>query len=127
MSRRSRSRHSGAVYEPTGPETLTQVDQARIIGEMLGRELTFEEQDPEPVRQMLGRCMNAGMVDSLFSLMAASAETPARVTSVVETVAGRSAPYVRRRIPPSDRDRIRPVLGAIVSSRTVPPEAMIEV
>jgi uncharacterized protein YbjT (DUF2867 family) len=35
--------HHGAKYELTGPESLSKLDRVRIIGEVLGREVRFEE------------------------------------------------------------------------------------
>ncbi|MER7847427.1 NAD(P)H-binding protein [Kitasatospora sp. NPDC096077] len=41
--------HLGKSYLLTGPETLTSEDQARILGEVLGRELEFSVAPPEEV------------------------------------------------------------------------------
>jgi uncharacterized protein YbjT (DUF2867 family) len=40
-------RHDGRTYVLTGPETLTQREQVRVIGEVLGRPLRAEEQSPD--------------------------------------------------------------------------------
>ncbi|MFH9354231.1 NAD(P)H-binding protein [Kitasatospora sp. NPDC017646] len=41
--------HLGKSYLLTGPETLTSEDQARILGEVLGRDLEFSVAPPEEV------------------------------------------------------------------------------
>src|SRR3954454_10998683 len=43
--------HAGGDYVLTGPESLSQADQLRIIGTAIGREITFEEVSPEEFRQ----------------------------------------------------------------------------
>ena len=40
-------RHDGRRYVLTGPETLTQREQVRVIGEVIGRPLRTEEQSPD--------------------------------------------------------------------------------
>jgi uncharacterized protein YbjT (DUF2867 family) len=42
--------HDQATYLLTGPEVLTQVEQVRIIGEVLGRDLRWEELPVEAAR-----------------------------------------------------------------------------
>jgi uncharacterized protein YbjT (DUF2867 family) len=44
--------HAGAKYTLTGPEALTKVEQVRIIGEVLGREIRFEELTREQTREL---------------------------------------------------------------------------
>jgi uncharacterized protein YbjT (DUF2867 family) len=81
--------HAGAIYDLTGPESLTQVEQVEILGRATGRPLSFEELEPEPVRQAMSQFMDPGMLNSLFDLMAASAGVPAAVNSTVEKITGR--------------------------------------
>ncbi|MQY06889.1 NAD(P)H-binding protein [Actinomadura macrotermitis] len=83
--------HDGAVYEPTGPESLTQAEQVAVLGAALGRPLSFEELDPAPVREQMGRFMDPDFVNALFDLMAATAGKPAQVTTVVERLTGHPA------------------------------------
>lgn len=47
--------HVGHEYYITGPENVTQAEQVRIIGEHLGRRLTFDEIPPEDGHRMLTR------------------------------------------------------------------------
>jgi len=44
------TRHAGAAYELSGPEALSQRDRVRVLAEVLGREVRFEEQSRAEVR-----------------------------------------------------------------------------
>jgi uncharacterized protein YbjT (DUF2867 family) len=43
--------HAGNFYLLTGPQSLTQHDKVRLIGQAIGRDLSFVELSPEQVRQ----------------------------------------------------------------------------
>ncbi len=45
-----RDGHAGGDYVLTGPESLSQADQVRIIGDVLRRRITFEELSPDEFR-----------------------------------------------------------------------------
>jgi uncharacterized protein YbjT (DUF2867 family) len=64
------SGHQGARYVLTGPQSLTQADQAQAIGAAIGRELRFEELPPEAFRQAAVAYMPAGAVDDLLRYLA---------------------------------------------------------
>jgi uncharacterized protein YbjT (DUF2867 family) len=83
--------HSGKVYHLTGPATLTQADQVRVLGETLGRPLTFEALDPEPVRKQMAQFMDAEFVNALFDLIAETVGKPPEVNTLVEQITGRPA------------------------------------
>ncbi|MFD0683838.1 NAD(P)H-binding protein [Actinomadura fibrosa] len=83
--------HSGRAYDLTGPASLTQADQVRVLGEALGRPLVFEEVPDGPVREQMARFMDGDFVNALFDLMAATVGKPAAVTSTVEEITGRPA------------------------------------
>jgi uncharacterized protein YbjT (DUF2867 family) len=44
---------AGAIHELTGPEALTQSEQVRTIGEVIGRRVRWEETSPETARQQM--------------------------------------------------------------------------
>lgn len=74
-------RAGGAAYPISGPELLSQAEQVRIIGEVVGREVRWEDQPPEEAREhLLAAWGDAGFVDS-----------PEEVTDVVEKLLGRPA------------------------------------
>lgn len=83
--------HAGQAYDLTGPESLTQARQVRIIGETLERPLTVEELDPEPVLQQMSRFMDHEFLAALFGLMARAVGEPAPVNDVVEQITGHPA------------------------------------
>jgi uncharacterized protein YbjT (DUF2867 family) len=58
--------HAGAKYLLTGPQSLSQRDQIRIIGEAIGRPIRFEEITPETARQEMARIMPAAAADMLL-------------------------------------------------------------
>ncbi|MBO3738348.1 NAD(P)H-binding protein [Actinoplanes flavus] len=83
--------HAGRIYDLTGPESLTQTQQVRILGETLGRALTVEDLDPEPVLEQMSRFMDGEFLAALFGLMAEAVGKPAPVNDTVEQITGRPA------------------------------------
>jgi uncharacterized protein YbjT (DUF2867 family) len=83
------SRHGGAEYVLTGPESLSQRDQIKALGRALGRSLRVEEIEPErafdelvdilPTRPVMAMLMNA---------WSAAVGLPAYMTSSVEEITG---------------------------------------
>lgn len=74
----------------TGPESVTQIDQVRLIGEAIGRPLRFEEVTPEAAREkMVGRHMPPAVADTLLRMMADFENRPAEVSPAVEQITGR--------------------------------------
>ena len=85
-------RHAGAAYPLSGPEPLSQVERARIIGEVIGRPVRFEEQSREEARAQLlaSPWMNERLADSLLDMLAASSGvSEGTVLPGVEEVLGR--------------------------------------
>ena len=80
-------RHAGAAYPLSGPEALSQVDRVRVLSEVLGRPVRFEEQTREQARERLltNPWMNAGLADSLLDMLAVSSGV--REDLVLPTVA----------------------------------------
>ena len=65
-------RHAGAAYALSGPEALSQVDRVRILAEVLGRPVRFEElgRDEARARMLENPWMNERLADSLLALQA---------------------------------------------------------
>ncbi|MFF3442766.1 NAD(P)H-binding protein [Streptosporangium sp. NPDC002721] len=81
--------HEGATYELTGPETLTQAEQAGVIGEVIGRPVRWEETSPEAARQrMLADGWPPGAVDGVLRAQAGMVAEPRAATATVEAVTG---------------------------------------
>lgn len=83
--------HLGQAHELTGPQSLTQVERVRILGEVLGRELRFEELTPEEARERMTRHLEAETVDSLLRMFARQSGTTVPVSTAVPDVTGRPA------------------------------------
>ncbi|MEU8927099.1 NAD(P)H-binding protein [Kitasatospora sp. NPDC048545] len=84
--------HAGRAYALTGPESLTQRDRARLIGEAIGRELAFAEVPPEELRRaMLAQGLPEDVPDRLIGYAAACLEQPGPTTDTVPRLLGRPA------------------------------------
>jgi uncharacterized protein YbjT (DUF2867 family) len=83
--------HDGKEYVLTGPASLTQREQVRIIGEAIGRPLRFEELPPAAARESLLTIMPPSIADMLLGAYAAAVGIPALVTSTVEEITGSPA------------------------------------
>ena len=81
--------HDGAEYVLTGPESLTQVEQVKMIGKVLGRSLLYEELSREEAFVEMG--FPAPVVTMLLDAWAAAIGRPAHVTTTVSDVTGRPA------------------------------------
>ncbi|MFD7291654.1 NAD(P)H-binding protein [Streptomyces sp. NPDC059897] len=82
---------AGKTYELTGPQTLSQVDRVRIIGETLGVDTRFEEVPRGDVRRELLHRLPAPAADFLLDQLAASRTKPVQALPTVEKVTGRPA------------------------------------
>jgi uncharacterized protein YbjT (DUF2867 family) len=85
------SGHSPRDLVVTGPESLTQQEQVRIIGEAIERDLQYEELSPNQFRHETQGTWPPGIPDMLLSAWAAAEGQPAFVTSAIEEVTGRRA------------------------------------
>jgi uncharacterized protein YbjT (DUF2867 family) len=83
--------HNGAEYVLTGPHSLSQVEQVRIIGEVIGRRLRFEEMPAEDFRREMTRQAPGPWVDMLLAAWRATLGHRALVTSTVAAVTGSPA------------------------------------
>ena len=78
--------HADARYVLTGPETLTQAEQAHTIGEAIGRPVRWEELSREDAEREID-----GLPDTALDTWASFVETPEVVTTTVEEVTGAPA------------------------------------
>jgi uncharacterized protein YbjT (DUF2867 family) len=90
-----RDGHVGGDYVLTGPESLSQAEQVRIIGDVLGRRITFEELTPDEFRRETESTWPRPVVDMLLDAWGATIGRPAYVTSTVVDILG-SAPRTFR-------------------------------
>ncbi|MDI5938847.1 MULTISPECIES: NAD(P)H-binding protein [unclassified Micromonospora] len=87
--------HVGGDHVLTGPESLTQAEQVRIVGDALGRRLTFEEMTPDEFRRAAPEAARPA-VDMLLAAWRAATGQPAYVTSTVADLLGRPARTFRQ-------------------------------
>lgn len=88
--------HGGAAYEVTGPEALDQAERVRIIGEVTGLPLRFEEMPVEEAREGFLSWLPPEAVDDTIAELARLTRVPEPVTTAVEEVTGRPALSYRR-------------------------------
>ena len=83
--------HAGGDYVLTGPESLSQAEQVSIIGDVLGRRITFAELSPDEFRKQTEGSWPRPVVDMLLDAWGATIGRPAFITSAVSDILG-SAP-----------------------------------
>ncbi|HZR52403.1 MAG TPA: NmrA family NAD(P)-binding protein [Streptosporangiaceae bacterium] len=84
--------HIGAKYVLTGPAAITQADQARIIGEVTGRPVAWEEAPAEEVAEQLAAVTgNRAFADRAVAYWGSLVGNPEPVTGDVEKVTGHPA------------------------------------
>jgi uncharacterized protein YbjT (DUF2867 family) len=84
-------RHDGRDYVLTGPESLTQREQLAMIGNAIGRTLTFDEVSPDAARREVIAAWPAAVAEMLLSAYAAAVDRPAFITSAIEEITGTPA------------------------------------
>jgi uncharacterized protein YbjT (DUF2867 family) len=84
--------HAGYAYLLTGPASLSQCDKVRLIGEAIGKKLSFEEIPPEQIRQaMLAQGLPEDVPDRLLGSLADYAKQPGPTSHTVAQILGRPA------------------------------------
>lgn len=84
--------HGGAAYELSGPAVISQEDQVRTIGEVIGRQVRWEDLPPEVAREhLLAAWGDPGFVEAALAGWKAFVTSPEQVTGTVERLLGRPA------------------------------------
>lgn len=84
--------HREATHTLTGPQSLDQRAKVRLIGEAIGRDLSFQEVPAERVRQtMLAQGLPEEVPARLLGSLADYAKAPGPTTGTVEELLGRPA------------------------------------
>lgn len=86
----------GGDYVLTGPESLSQAEQVRIIGTAIGRDVEFDELSPDDFRLETAGTWPQPVVDMLLAAWEATLGQPAYVTSSVLDVLGAPARTYRQ-------------------------------
>lgn len=85
-------RHAGAVHVLTGPEAITMAEQARLIGEAIGRPVRWEDQPPdEAVAELTAVFGDTGYAEVAVAHWASLVDEPEPVTDDVERITGHPA------------------------------------
>jgi uncharacterized protein YbjT (DUF2867 family) len=87
---------AGGDHVLTGPESLSQAEQVRIIGDVLGRGIEFEELSPDEFRRETAGSWPRPAVDMLLDAWCATMGRPAYVTSAVSEILGATPRTFRR-------------------------------
>jgi uncharacterized protein YbjT (DUF2867 family) len=82
---------AGSDYVLTGPQSLSQLDQVSMIGDVLGRSLLLEEITPEEWRGELPAFIPTSVANMLLDSWAEAIGQPALVTSTVAEITGTPA------------------------------------
>lgn len=89
--------HTGRKYLVTGSEVLTQEEQVRIIGEVLGRDLAWEDVEAAAAReQMVAAGWPPAYADGALDYFAMLTKEPEVMSDVVREVTGRPARTFRQ-------------------------------
>ncbi|MEV4807662.1 NAD(P)H-binding protein [Nonomuraea sp. NPDC049421] len=84
--------HNGAAYHLTGPAELTQIEQVRTIGEVVGREVRWEEQPIEEAReQLMAAWGEPAFVEQALTTWGSFVAAPERAVDTVQRLLGRPA------------------------------------
>lgn len=83
--------HAGAIYPLTGPEALTQLEQLKIIGTAIGKELTYQKITPDQFRQSMLQFVPEEIVKMLLDYWSDTEKTPDIVKNTVEEVTKKPA------------------------------------
>ena len=84
-----RGGHEEQALRLTGPEALRPADRARILGEVLGRDVRFEGQPDDEAHAEMSASMPSTYVDAFFSFYVDGALDESVVLPTVEEVCGR--------------------------------------
>ena len=87
--------HAGGDYVLTGPESLSQAEQVSIIGDVIGRRITFEELSPDEFRRETEGSWPRPVVDMLLDAWGATIGRPAFITSAVVDILGSARSFRR--------------------------------
>ncbi|MGP4016899.1 NAD(P)H-binding protein [Saccharopolyspora sp. 5N708] len=84
--------HTGAKYALTGPETMTQIEQLRVIGAAIGRPLRWEEMSRSAARRrMLDGGWPTTIADTALDYWERLTREPELVSPMVQSLTGHPA------------------------------------
>ncbi|GAB3425258.1 Rossmann-fold NAD(P)-binding domain-containing protein [Flindersiella endophytica] len=81
--------HEGQMYHLSGPEATTPAERVAVLGEVLGRRLTFEAQPNDEARAAMEASMPREYVDAFFDFYVTGSLDESQVLPTVEQITGR--------------------------------------
>ena len=81
--------HQGRSYRLTGPDVLSPIDRARMLGDVLGRTIELRPEPDDDARRRLESEMGAAYADAFFQFFRRGGYDDAHVTDVVPELLGR--------------------------------------
>lgn len=82
-------RHRGKTYSLTGPQSMTQLEQLKTIGDAMGVELSCRKITAEQFRESAAAYMGADIVKMLLDYWSDTVDTPDVVRPTVQNITGR--------------------------------------
>jgi uncharacterized protein YbjT (DUF2867 family) len=82
--------HDGRICTISGPEPLRPAARLAVLGEVLGRDLTFEAQPDDEARAEMSKSMPAEYVDAFFDYYVAGHLDESQVRPDVQEITGRA-------------------------------------
>ncbi|OIJ91798.1 NmrA family transcriptional regulator [Streptomyces sp. MUSC 14] len=83
-------RHTGGVYELTGPEVITPRQQAETIASALGSPLRFHELTRDEAKTMMTQLVPVELADDTLDIISAPTPAELRISPDVQRVLGRA-------------------------------------
>ncbi|MET9146969.1 NAD(P)H-binding protein [Streptomyces sp. NPDC004042] len=83
-------RHTGGVYELTGPEVITPRQQAQALADALGSPVRFQELTRAEARAAMAQSMPAELADDTLDILGSPNPAELRVSPDVQRVLGRA-------------------------------------
>ncbi|WUH92621.1 NAD(P)H-binding protein [Streptomyces sp. NBC_00433] len=83
-------RHTGGVYELTGPEVITPRQQTEAIAAALGSPVRFHELTRDEARTAMARSMPAELADDTLDILGSPSPAELRISPDVQQILGRA-------------------------------------
>jgi len=83
--------HEGKIYELTGPESLTRIEQVAAISAAIDREIAIDEISPEQFREDVSRFIPEDVIKMLLDYWSDTIEVPDVPTTTVADLTGQPA------------------------------------
>lgn len=81
--------HEGKVYELTGPESLTRIEQVAAISAAIDREIAIDEISPEQFREEVSRFIPEGVIKMLLDYWRDTIDVPDVPITTVSDLTGK--------------------------------------